>query len=181
MKAHIPQEQISAWLDAQLLPAEAERVSAHVQYCPECGLLHQELASTTRLYRDLEAIELPSQLWSKIEAELILAPHPSRFTWLWSLRSILAGRQALAAAAVLLVVVALGAITIVRQDQRMRSQTAALAQIDLIQQDFANSEARNPFRQVMPASRASNPFTRRAVDRNSNPFKPARQVLVGEK
>lgn len=69
MKTHIPREEIFAWMDHEAEPAVAERVRRHLAHCPDCRRLRDELAGTTALFREMDVLEPPSYIWTRISAE----------------------------------------------------------------------------------------------------------------
>ncbi len=177
MTAHIPQEQISAWLDNQLGIEEAEEVRLHLRQCEDCRLFEEELASTQRLFQDLEALEPPPYLWTRIAAGLE-SPARDRFglpRWreTWRVRR----REVLALAGVLLVMVGSAVFAVLERRAARSSELAVIALIDHAHASLAakNSELYNPFRVSYWPDPDSNPFSRGRVDANSNPFLSLRE------
>jgi hypothetical protein len=176
MTTHCPQEQISAWLDRQLGEAEAAQVECHLGQCESCRQFQKELELTTGWFRNLNVLEPPDYLWTRIAAALEQPAERKRPAWLrlpevWSYR-----REWLAAAAALIVMIA-GIVFIVEQQASKRSEMATIAQIDRYHAALLakNPKIDNPFRISVGIAPDSNPFARRQIDANANPFGSVRE------
>ncbi len=170
MATHCPQEQIAAWIDRQLEGEEAAEVELHLQQCESCRQFGAELDSTSRLFRDLETLEPPAYLWTRIAAELKPAAGQGPLAWLrrgWLLRT----REFIAVAATLLLLVG-GVAIFILERQAMHSRLATIAQIDGYHAAMIakNPDFYNPFRRSNWADRDSNPFARHQLVEDSNPF-----------
>ena len=178
MKTHAPEQQISAWLDGQLEPAETAELEAHLSGCDNCRELRQELDSANRLFRDLEPAKLPPYLWTRVAAELEHPRKQNPFSWLqWQGTWYFARRELLAAAA-LLVFVVTGTVGVVLDHRStVRFEMSAIAQLDSIHDSLVarSSEVYNPFRSSGWTNTNSNPFKRRQLDADSNPFRSLRE------
>jgi hypothetical protein len=101
-------EQLSAFVDGELAPAEAAAVRAHAAGCAACTTAIDDLRAIVANARALDTPEPPPTLWPSIEGEL---QRRERFAWLkispW--RTFGAGALA-GAVAVVLVMVAMPAI-----------------------------------------------------------------------
>jgi predicted anti-sigma-YlaC factor YlaD len=171
--AHPPQEQISAWLDGQLGPEETAQVELHLRQCESCFLLQKEMASTTELFRGLEALETPAYLWTRITAELPRPVTHDRFSWLrWQGIEWVRRRQILAVAAVLVAITGSAILALLHYQARERFELTVIAQIDDAHVALAakDAEVYNPFHPSIAADPDSNPFTRHRLDADSNPF-----------
>ncbi|HEY4395149.1 MAG TPA: zf-HC2 domain-containing protein [Polyangia bacterium] len=91
-------ETLSAFVDGDLPPAEAQSVRAHAAGCPRCTLSIGELRAVLTAARGLERPEPPPTLWAAVEGALDEDyRHPHDRPWWMSLR--LFGTGALAGAA----------------------------------------------------------------------------------
>lgn len=119
-------KQLSAFLDGELPPVEAERIQTHLKSCPECAKQRDALERTMQAVGDLPAVGAPTGLRQKILADLESAPstrepaarraHVRRWRVLWP-----------AAAAVL---IAAGVFLLSRPMQRTKSRTVAVLDRD---------------------------------------------------
>jgi Putative zinc-finger len=91
-------ETLSAFVDGDLPPAEAQALRAHVAGCPRCTASIGELRVMVTAARALERPEPPPTLWASVEGALARRDRP----WWLSLR--LFGSGALAGAAAVSVV-----------------------------------------------------------------------------
>jgi anti-sigma factor RsiW len=160
MTAHVPEEQISAWLDRQLGDAESRLVEEHLRGCRACSAAREELSGITGLFRNLEVFEPPQYIWTRISAHLDEADAVPR-GWLHRLRFAggrLAWIRADALALAALLVIGCGAG--VMHWAAVRAERQQLAELD------------RAFSALLPESAESyNPFERiRRVDTNRNPF-----------
>ena len=177
---HVLQQDISAWLDGQLDAVKAAELEAHLQQCESCRRSEAELASTTQMYRDLEPLEMPAFLWSRIEAELEQPSERRRPAWAWWQGAWLFGRRELMGAAALVVIVAALSVGLLEHRATIRSEAVAFAQLESVHNSLAarNSDFYNPFHASGPANSDLNPFTRltrRGHDVDSNPFGSLRE------
>jgi anti-sigma factor RsiW len=87
MVRHISLEEISAWVDGQLGPGESAQVESHIRDCGECRAAAKEMSALAEAFRATEIAELPSYIWSRIEANLdnaVPARGPNLRSRLWS-------------------------------------------------------------------------------------------------
>jgi hypothetical protein len=96
-----PPETLSAFVDGDLSPAQAQAMRAHLAGCPQCTVSIAELTAMVTAARGLERPEPPPSLWPAVEGAMARHERP----WWLSLR--LFGSGALAGA-VAVSVVALG-------------------------------------------------------------------------
>jgi hypothetical protein len=94
-------ETLSAFVDGDLSPSQAQTVRAHAAACPQCTISIAELTAMVTAARGLERPEPPPSLWPAVEGAMARHERP----WWLSLR--LFGSGALAGA-VAVSVVALG-------------------------------------------------------------------------
>ena len=66
--------QLSAFLDGELAPREAERIRAHIESCPDCRRERRTLERTARLVRDLPQTAAPEDLHDRVMAKINAAP-----------------------------------------------------------------------------------------------------------
>ena len=110
------QEDLSAWLDGELLPAPADQVSQHVGACAACSREAESLRASIALQRtalrrlttagDVDTSALRAQLRRAVAAHTA----PRRSIWGWILRPVVLA-PALALLAVLLLLTAAGGPT----------------------------------------------------------------------
>ncbi|HYK88004.1 MAG TPA: zf-HC2 domain-containing protein [Acidobacteriota bacterium] len=172
MADHCPQEQIAAWLDSQLAEAEAAQVELHLRQCADCRNLRDDLAATNRLFHDLEVLDPPDHLWTRIEAKLDQSSGHGLLAWIPRWEGWLLYRRELIgiAAGVLLLI---GVISLVLEPQTSRrSMLDTIARIDSYHaaQISKYTEFYNPFRIAAWNNPDSNPFARPRLDANANPF-----------
>ena len=74
-----PTEQLSAFVDGDLPPAEGVALRAHIAGCPACTAAIADLRGMVTNARGLAAPEPPATLWASIEGEL---ERRDRFAWL---------------------------------------------------------------------------------------------------
>ncbi len=178
MTAHLPKEQISAWIDRQLDAREAALVEAHVQECESCQHFQEELSIDTRMFRELEVLAPSPFLWTRVAAELDQPKKRERFEWLrWRGIALPRSQALLAIAAALFMVLGGAFFFILRQQAASRTEMAAIAQIDQAHAALAakNAETYNPFRTRSLVNPDANPFARHPLDSNSNPFASSRE------
>src|SRR5215213_7379944 len=58
---HISGEDISAYVDEELSPAESARVAAHLQTCDDCRSLADDMRATQTLVRELPIVRAPRE------------------------------------------------------------------------------------------------------------------------
>jgi len=160
MKNHVSEDQISAWLDRQLSPDVSLRIGKHLECCPSCNRMRADMAATTNLFREIEALAPPPYLWTRIAAGLHqMEPEPVG----WFVRLGIPFRQkswmrAEILAFVATVVLACGfGISYWFAVQSERQQLAAIdrAYHSLLPQ---NAESFNPFATSPWVNTESNPF-----------------------
>jgi hypothetical protein len=93
---------LSAFVDGDLPPAEAQALRAHAAACPRCTVSIGELRTMVTAARALERPEPPPTLWAAVEGALAQDRPRHDRPWWWSLR--LFGTGALAGAAAVSVV-----------------------------------------------------------------------------
>src|SRR5579863_9757655 len=91
-------ETLSAFVDGDLPPAEAQAVRAHAVGCPRCTLSIGELRAMLTAARALERPEPPPTLWAAVEGAMARHDRP------WWLQLRLFGTGALAGAAAVSVI-----------------------------------------------------------------------------
>jgi anti-sigma factor RsiW len=130
-------QQLSAYLDAELTPAEMEEVRLHLSECPPCQAELDGLRATKRVLGRLADPEMPPGFVAELQARAGGQPRRQAwwpFAW-WP-------RPALAAAAVVLAVV-LVAVPVWR-GHRDRLRAAEIGP-DLFVRAAAQSAAEDPF------------------------------------
>lgn len=174
---HLPQQQISAWLDGQLEAAKAADVEAHLQQCETCRCFQEEMASTTRMFRDLEPLKMPAYLWTRVALELGQSPNRQRFAWLQWRGSWFFGRRELLGAAALCFISIGAVVALFEHRAAVRSEMAVIAQLDSVHNALVarDSDLYNPFRSSGWTRTDSNPFARRGLNADSNPFGSLRE------
>ncbi len=173
MASHCPQEQIAAWIDRQLEASEAAQIEAHLQQCESCRRLQEELESTTKMFRNLEVLEPPAYLWTRIAAELEQTETPKRpILRAWREGWLFRRLEFAALAAVLLLIIGSTVFFVLERQASTRFKSADVAQIDRYYAAFLakSPDADNPFRKSHWADPESNPFARHALKDDSNPF-----------
>ncbi len=180
MRRHIPEDQISAWIDRQLDPEAAAMVEEHLHSCHECSALAQELSTITTAYRSAESLELPPHLWTRIAPGMANTPARIR-RWHardW-LQPLLARPSWLPVPALVLALMIsiIGTVLFVEYRSASRVEELALAQIEITRKamDSLDVEKHNPFRLPAPDDANLNPFARSSADPHLNPFSAAQQ------
>lgn len=131
--SHPFERELSAYLDAEISPAEADEIRRHLDGCPSCQTRLEAFRETKRLLGALDAPAPPPDFEAGVLAKLA---QPTRPWWLGRPRPTLA----LAAAALAVVLVA---VPIVRDHQtRLR---AAEVGPDLFMRAAVQSAAEDPF------------------------------------
>jgi predicted anti-sigma-YlaC factor YlaD len=179
MNRHIPEDQISAYLDRQLDHQAMALVENHLRVCADCRSVADEMSAITEAYRSAESLELPRNLWARIAAEVGEPPARRR----WSPREwfspLLARPSWVPVPALILVLMIslIGTVLLVEYRSASRSEQLALAQIEATQRTMASvdAEKHNPFRLPVPDDAKMNPFARKSVDPLINPFSAAQQ------
>ncbi len=173
MTAHCPQEQISAWLDGQLEAQQAEQVDQHLRQCETCRRFQEELASAASLFRNMEMLEPPPHLWTRISANLEHPETRNSFAWLRQLYR----NELMAVAAALALMIGGALFYIVQRHSLTHSEVATIAQIDNVGTTLIakNPDVYNPFRRSVGTSPDSNPFARHQLSADSNPFGSIRE------
>jgi len=72
MSCQSVQERLSSFLDGMLAHAERERVSAHLEVCPECGECVQSMQSLRAALRSMGRIPVPGRLATQLR---VVASH----------------------------------------------------------------------------------------------------------
>ena len=167
MTDHLPEEQISAWVDGQLEAEERRLLEAHIPGCEKCRKIFEEMSEVTRLFRH-EELTPPPDLWRRISSKL---DSPSRSSWRWPLSW---GRKEIGAAAAAIVLMLAGSAWL---SLRYRSEDAfrrmALQELDRVHTVLTtrHSETYNPFRTSSVADSSSNPFSSGRSSEGVNPFR----------
>jgi len=76
-----PIERLSAAVDGDLPPAEAQAVRAHVDVCPRCAPAMAELRMMVSATQSLDAPEPPPTMWAAIEGGLARHERRSWLAW----------------------------------------------------------------------------------------------------
>jgi len=171
MTAHIPREQISAWVDHQAEPEAAENIRRHLDSCPSCRKIQEEMAEVTGWFRGLHVLDPPEYVWNRISLSLdesLPAPGGSyarlasvihRPGWLraelWALAATLA----------------VGFCLAVLHWSAVRTERQQLAAIDRAYHTLLpqNAESYNPFATSPWINADMNPFTLTELTPSSNP------------
>src|SRR5512137_3066127 len=134
MKAHLSEEQISAWLDHQLEDDAWRSAEQHLADCDHCRIVHDGLAAIDQLFRKVEVVEPPPRLWSKISAGFEEAA-PENAGWFSGLASTLT-RSAWVRAEVLALAatVVIGCSVAVLHWSTLRTERRQLAEIAITYQ-----------------------------------------------
>lgn len=177
MTDHVSPDLISEWLDRQSRPRDAEWVGRHLESCDACRSIAAELSSVDEMFRAAEAPELPSYLWTRIEARLQEDRTVSRFGGRFPLRlpALLSPPRQVFALALCATLIIAGSVFMIRYASPDRDFELAMAEIDQAQIEMASLQpARfNPFSHATDFDAGVNPFTVRALDIDSNPFQSA--------
>jgi anti-sigma factor RsiW len=177
MIRHLPEEQISAWVDRQLDPGERDQVEDHLRDCAECRAVANEMSAMAEVFRAAETAELPPYLWTRIAAHLETETSPPRGRLRsWLTPAIGSPIWMRAAAAVLAVaILAAGGAIYTEYKSAADFQRRALAEMQLAKNSLAalDAESYNPFRTAGAARREENPFSRDRVSPEINPFRSA--------
>ena len=80
-------ESLTAFMDGELSPDQANNVEIHVTQCTPCHDDYQSLLHTYQLVEQVGLLDLDPGLWTRIHSE-ITDVSPSESTWLASLRSL---------------------------------------------------------------------------------------------
>ena len=176
MTGHIPEEQLSAWLDRELDARDAARVEEHLQTCDTCRQSAREMSEVDTIFRTAGKLELPPFLWARIESALDRRPaEPARSAgapWF----SLALGRLRIPAAAAASLIIAAGGFLLVRLGMESHHQKRTLSEIERARIAVTASlreESYNPFFRPIPADREANPFSRDKLDPGFNPFRSA--------
>jgi predicted anti-sigma-YlaC factor YlaD len=169
MKAHLSEEQISAWLDHQLEDDAAGSVEQHVAGCDQCRAVRDGLSAVDQLFRKAEVVEPPPYMWSKISAGLEEAGLENA-GWFSRLASTFTGNawvraEVLALAATMV----LGCSVAVLHWSTLRTERRQLAEIDFTYQKLLpqNAESYNPFATSPQIDTGRNPFRLSDADAGS--------------
>ena len=168
MECLICTESLTAFMDAELSPAQAKEVENHFTQCTPCHDEHQSLLHSYQLVEQASLLELDSDLWTRIHSE-ITDVSPSESTWLASLQSLFGVRWVPIAAGTLGVV--LLSLFFVNQPntetlQAYREYVREREQLELprvrVSQDTSSLELRTAY---------PNPFIVHNRNPQENPFK----------
>jgi anti-sigma factor RsiW len=177
MVKHIFEEQISAWVDGQLEPAEMSRVESHLRDCGECRAAADEMSAMVEAFRAAETAELPPSLWGRIAANLDREASPRRAGLRSWILPVIGNPLWVRAAAALLAVAILAAGGAIYFERKSAAdfERRALAEMQLAQNSLValDAESYNPFRTAGAAFRDENPFSRDQVRPDINPFRSA--------
>ena len=67
-------EQLSAFLDSELSPRQAEQIQAHLNSCPACRREREGLARAIAAVKDLPTLSAPADLHDRVMADIEAAP-----------------------------------------------------------------------------------------------------------
>lgn len=134
---HRIEQQLSAYLDGELLPAEMEDVRLHLSGCASCEAELGDLRATKRLLSRLEPPALPQgfapAVWRRIERE-------TARRWMWWPAWVPRPAMTLAAVALALILVAVPMV----QNRRDRLRAAEVGP-DLFMRAATQAAADDPF------------------------------------
>ncbi len=177
MVKHILEEQISAWVDRQLEPAEMGQIEGHLRDCAECRAAADEMSAMAEAFRAVETAELPPSLWGRIAANLDKEALPRRAGLLSWIMRIIGNPLWVRAAAALLAVAILAAGGAIYFERKLAAdiERRALAEMQRAQNGLValDAESYNPFRTAEAAFREENPFSRDQMRPDINPFRSA--------
>ncbi len=177
MIEHLPEEQISAWLDRQLDPGEMDRVGDHLRACRECRAVADEMSAMAEIFRAAETAELPPYLWTRIATHLESETSPRRDRLRsWFMPAISSPVWTRVAAGILAVaILAAGGAIYIEHKSAADFERRALAEMQLAQNSLValDAESYNPFRSAGASYREENPFSRDRVRPDINPFRSA--------
>lgn len=175
MTGHIPEEQLSAWLDRELDAGDAARVDEHLQACDTCRQAAREMSEIGNIYRAAGELELPPFLWAKIASALDRRPAASlagaRAPWF----SLALDRLRIPVAAAASLTIAAAGFLLARLAMESHYQKKTLSEIERARIAVTASlreESYNPFIRPVSADREANPFSRDKLDPGFNPFRP---------
>lgn len=109
-----PTERLSEYLDGGLSPADAAAISSHLAACPTCAGVVADLERVIAAARALEDRPPAADLWPAIEARLTTAPRVVPLVRRSAVRRLSFTLPQLAAAAVALILLSVGATWFVR-------------------------------------------------------------------
>jgi hypothetical protein len=66
----VASEELMAYLDGQLSPSESERVAAHLEVCPECAAVGEEVRGTSAWLSRWEVPAVPPQVEDRVRAAI---------------------------------------------------------------------------------------------------------------
>jgi anti-sigma factor RsiW len=72
---------LAAYLDGQLSPAEAERVASHLQTCAQCRQKREDVRFSAKVLGGLPRVAAPDSLWNEIEQRMAGARPESTRSW----------------------------------------------------------------------------------------------------
>ncbi len=160
MTGHISKEQISAWLDSQLTDKSLRQIAEHFSICPDCRTVRDEMSSVDQMFREMEVLDPPAYLWSKISAGVDAADTSTggwirRHGFVWA-KPLWLRVEAWGLAAVLVI----GCGVAVMHWSNSRTVRQQLAEID------------RAYRTLTPQNAESyNPFATSQIDTSRNPFR----------
>ncbi len=155
---HIEEEQLSAFIDDQLMGEEILAVESHLRVCSDCRAVLDEMNAVTLLFQESERVAPSPFLWNRISANLN-KKDPARGWVAAILESLHPHRRGLSAAAAALTLLLAVGITFLYENSRQVAEQAALAAID---QTYKNLAAQDPD--------AYNPFASGSLNEHENPF-----------
>lgn len=160
MKAHLAEEQISAWLDHQLDDDAVGSVEQHLAGCDQCRAVGEGFSSVDQLFHKMETVEPSPYLWSKISAGLDEAAL-AKTGWFSRLgstfaRNVWVRAEVLALAATMVIACSVGIL----HWSALRTERRQLAEIDITYQKLIpqNAESYNPFATSPQIDTGRNPF-----------------------
>ncbi len=152
--------EISAYLDGNLKSAKLPSVEKHLRECAECASFCAEQRKLNQiLVAALPDLEVPPQIWSRIEVQLEAGPSKVTGLRFWDLLRIPRLSYAAASLVLLLAVFLFIFVTPNRGDEEERM----LAELEA----FSLEVEGNPFLRDV---QADNPFFQFSQDNSGNPF-----------
>lgn len=83
------QEDLSAWIDGELTPAEEARLAVHLDSCPECRQVLHEFKETSLLARNLAIPRAPAFVTDAAMRLVRGMPQAARASWMLHVRRLL--------------------------------------------------------------------------------------------
>ena len=160
MMPHAREEQISAYIDEQLNADEKRSIEVHLQECPSCSAIYEEMCTLTQLFQNAERFQPPAFLWNRIAADFDKEQHAPH-SWVDTIKaSLRVYSRSWGMAAATMVILIIAGITIYHGNRMPDADRVALAQIDKISRDLASQDpdGYNPFVSGQSGEWDANPF-----------------------